>query len=139
MGRPIVMALGVSMFFAVVGALAPALRAAGPVPAELIAATEQVERGKTLFQTHCASCHGPQGEGTTEAPRIIADPHPLKGHKTAQALFDFVSKEMPASAPGSLKAEEYWDVLAFILDANKLLPAETTLGPANAGTIKVGD
>ena len=139
MGRLILMALGASIFVTVVGALAPTLRAAGPVPAELIAATEQVERGKILFQTHCASCHGPQGEGTTEAPRIIADPHPLKGHKTAQALFDFVSKEMPASTPGSLKAEEYWDVLAFILDANKLLPAETTLGPANAGTIKVGD
>jgi cytochrome c len=87
----------------------------------------------------CARCHGPQGQGTDDGPQIIANPHPLKGHKTALALFDFVSTEMPHDAPGSLQAQEYWDVLAFILDANKLLPDNTTLGPDNAATIKVGD
>ena len=115
------------------------IAAAGPSPTAIIAATAQVDRGKTLFAMHCAKCHGEQGQGGEEAPRIIGNPSPIKGHKTAQALFDFVRSEMPFDAPGSLDAQVYWDVLAFILDANRLLPPDTNLGPENAANIKVSD
>jgi mono/diheme cytochrome c family protein len=117
----------------------PVARAAPAVLTDVISATEQVDRGRALFQTHCSECHGQQGEGSSEAPALIAMPHPLKGHKTAQALFDFVSKEMPGNAPGTLQPQVYWDILAFILDANRLLPADTNLGPENAANVKVGD
>jgi mono/diheme cytochrome c family protein len=124
---------------ALTGGLSPALRAAASpaTPVFVIAATEQVERGKNLFQMHCAKCHGQQGEGGEEAPRLIASPHPIKGYKTAQALFDFVRSDMPFDAPGSLMAEVYWDTLAYILDANKILPPDTNLGPDNAGNIRI--
>jgi hypothetical protein len=44
---------------------------------------------------------------------------------------------MPNDTPGSLKVEEYWDILAYILDANKLLAPDTTLGPENAANINL--
>lgn len=101
-----------------------------------IAQTEQIDRGKGIFQTSCSKCHGTQGQGG-DGPRLIGSPNGLSGYNTAQGLFDFASSEMPADSPGSLKAEEYWDVLAFILDANKLLPPNTVLGPENAANIRL--
>lgn len=43
----------------------------------------QVDQGRVVFQTHCASCHGTQAEGTTEWRKTDADgnypPPPLNG------------------------------------------------------------
>lgn len=110
---------------------------ATPSPsAVVVAATEQVERGGNLFRANCAKCHGEQGQGG-EGPRLIGSPNGLHGYRTARGLFDFVSSDMPFDNPGSLKADEYWDILAFILDANTLLPPDTILGPENAGSIRL--
>ncbi len=111
--------------------------AAGPAPSvTLIAATEQTERGKALFGMICAKCHGEQGQGD-KCPRVIGPPNGLSGYGTAKELFDFASTQMPFDDPGTLKADQYWDALAFILDANNLLPPNTILGPENAGDIKL--
>ena len=44
---------------------------------------EQLDRGRTLFQTQCASCHGENAEGTAEWRKTGADgnypPPPLNG------------------------------------------------------------
>lgn len=117
--------------------LAVRAAAAGPAPsATLIAATEQTERGKALFGMICSKCHGAQGQGG-DGPRLIGSPNGLSGYGTARGLFDFASTQMPFNDPGSLKAEQYWDALAFILDANNLLPPDTILGPENAADIKL--
>ncbi len=119
--------------------ISPPVRAAAAgsaPPATLIAATEQTERGKALFGMICAKCHGQQGQGG-DCPRVIGSPNGLSGYGTAKGLFEFVSTQMPFDDPGSLKAEQYWDALAFILDANNLLPPDTILGPENAADIKL--
>lgn len=112
-------------------------RAAWTPPAFLTAATEQTERGKELFAQNCAKCHGDQGEGTGDAPRLIGMPNRIATYMTAKELFDFASTEMPADARGSLMPQVYWDILAFILDANRLLPPNVTLGPENAASIRL--
>lgn len=105
-------------------------------PAALAAATAQVDRGKAVFASHCAKCHGASGQGD-DGPRLIGTPNGLAGFQTAQKLFEFASAEMPHDNPGSLKPEEIWDVLAFILDGNRLLPPDTILGPENAANIRL--
>ena len=119
-------------------ALTPAATDPSEPPAYVVAATEQTERGGAAFRTICAKCHGEQGQGG-DGPRLIGSPNGLKGYLTAKGLFDFASKEMPFDNPASLKPEEYWDILAFILDANKLLPPDTILGPENAANIRLSD
>lgn len=104
-------------------------------PVSLVASTEQVNRGRTIFATACARCHGPNGQGG-DGPRLIGTPNGLAGYGTAQKLFEYTSAEMPMDSPGSLKPEDVWDVLAFILDGNGLLPPNTVLGPDNAATIR---
>jgi cytochrome c len=105
-------------------------------PAILAQAAEQLERGKTVFANVCATCHGESGEGSGDYPRLIGTPNRMATYQTALRLFEFVSSEMPSDNPKSLKPEEYWDVLAFILSQNKLLPENTVLGPDNAGNIR---
>jgi cytochrome c len=102
-----------------------------------IATAEQIARGRAIFEARCAKCHGADGQGTSEAPRLIGQPNGLSGYRTAKGLFDFVSSDMPFDAPGTLTPQEYWDVLAFILDANRLLGADVTLGPDTADGIRL--
>ena len=90
---------------------------------------EQVTRGAEVFGAHCASCHGKGGEGTSEAPAVVgASALPLdppSGAKVRKTQFvtvadvaEFVSKNMPGDAPGSLSEDDYFAVLAFDLHAN---------------------
>ncbi len=98
----------------------------------------QLAKGRELFKEKCARCHGQQGQGTRIGPALVRTPHPLGGYKTVAGLFNYVSKAMPFDAPGSLKEEEYWAVVTFLADANRLLPdKKVTLGPANAESIRL--
>ena len=136
------MLVATTLFFAVVGVSAlwdgsAPLLAATQTPPVLLGATEQTNRGKELFGMNCARCHGDQGQGTSEGPRIIGSPNAIPTYMTAKGLFDFVSVEMPGDARGTLMPQVYWDVLAFILEANSLLPPDVTLGPDNAANIRL--
>lgn len=93
------------------------------------AAAEQAKQGGVLFGKHCARCHGDAGQGTNKAPAVVGagalplDPRPgakvrKTQFKTAKDVADFVVANMPGDKPGSLKAEEYFAILAFDLKAN---------------------
>ncbi len=97
------------------------------VPA--LADEAQVQAGQKLYAKYCAGCHGDAGEGSKKAPPVVGKnalpldpPADRKVRKTqfhtALDVAQFVVKNMPAKKPGSLKPEEYWDILAFDLKAN---------------------
>jgi mono/diheme cytochrome c family protein len=68
----------------------------------------QAQRGEARFKVSCSSCHTAASfAGGTFAERWNG--------QTMGEVFDFVSQAMPENDPGGLKAEEYADVLAFIL------------------------
>jgi cytochrome c len=103
-------------------------------------AKEQAARGKDLYANSCAACHGDALQG-----RLISDsssPPPLKGERfltnwTDLSLADLqtrVQTSMPPDTPGSLKAEEYIDILAFVLEQNAF-PAGEPL-PSDANRLK---
>jgi cytochrome c len=124
----------------VVGLAAGVALAAGTTTAggaARIATAEQVARGRAVFEARCAKCHGADGQGTSEAPRLIGQPNGLSGYRTAKGLFDFVSSDMPFDAPGTLTPQEYWDVLAFLLDGNRVIGPDVTLGPDTAEGIRL--
>jgi cytochrome c len=109
----------------------------GSPPLTVAQAGAQVERGKALFAANCAKCHGDQGHGTNDGPRLVGSGNGLALYESTPKLYDFIRGNMPEESPGSLKDEEYWDTLAFILDANGLLPPNITLGPETAETVKL--
>ena len=73
---------------------------------------EQAERGRKIFRTHCADCHE-TGEFKM-------------GYRTVNDIFS--SREsMPEVSPGSVNAEEYVDLIAYILSANGMPSGEEEL------------
>lgn len=97
---------------------------------------DQIAQGRELFQMYCARCHGAHGEGRI-APALIGPKHGLRGYQTAQRLNAYVSRIMPSDAPGTLKEDEYWAVLAFVLDSNGYLPKGTRLETNNAANVQL--
>ena len=97
---------------------------------------EQATRGKTLYSTECASCHGPELSGGEMAP-------PLTGGEfnsgwdglTVGDLFERIRISMPQNAPGSLSGQQNADILSFVFSANKF-PSGTTELPKEAGILK---
>lgn len=89
---------------------------------------EQVAAGRDVYVAECAKCHGEQGEGGT-GPVLIGGSRRIASYENTTRLYDYVSRTMPFDNAGSLSEEEYWDSIAYLLDANELLPAEAVLGP----------
>ena len=71
----------------------------------------QAARGQTVFTAFCASCHSAaEFNGDTFLGAWDAS--------TALDLFSTIQTKMPMDNPGSLKPEEYADVIAFFFRGN---------------------
>ena len=81
---------------------------------------EQATRGKALYSTECASCHGAELTGGEMAPGLAGGEF-ISGWDglTVGDLFERIRISMPQNAPGSLSGQQNADILAFILSANK--------------------
>jgi mono/diheme cytochrome c family protein len=79
---------------------------------------EQAARGKEKAVAECGACHGEMMEGAL-APTLKGND--FIGHwydSKLRELSDKMTTTMPAQAPGSLKPEEYADIMAFLLEQN---------------------
>ena len=57
--------------------------------------------GEKIYQTHCASCHGANGEGKSDSYG-----HPLVGDRSIGELTEYIRKSMPEDKPGTLGGDE---------------------------------
>jgi mono/diheme cytochrome c family protein len=89
---------------------------------------EQATRGRALYFTHCANCHGQQLEGADTAPALTGSAFTADWDGlTVGDLFDRIRVTMPANRPGSLPRPEIADILAFMLGANQFPSGDTEL------------
>lgn len=92
---------------------------------------DQAARGKARYFTACAACHGGVLQGDGDAPELAGKSFMKRwGNQSVSALFTFAASQMPVGRPGSLGAQGYADVIAFIL-ANNGLPDGARELPAN--------
>ncbi len=85
----------------------------------------QAERGQVLYTESCSGCHAPDLRGDNTSPSLVGMSFTfLWGGSTLGALFERIQEQMPPARPGSLSAQTYRDVLAFVLRANSY-PAGT--------------
>ena len=102
-------------------------------------------RGKQVYETACAACHGADLMGVTNIPnmpagaslRLIGGRGTLTSPKAvatvesywpyATTLFDYIRRAMPFTAPGSLSADEVYAVCAYILGEAKIIDKATVL------------
>jgi len=102
-----------------------------PAAVDADARAEQVAQGRRLYEQNCASCHRQGGIGP-ELTALV-----LSNYRTADRLFRYVSRAMPYDAPGSLDEQTYWDILAFLLAENGMLPEGVVLGPETAPQVEL--
>jgi cytochrome c5 len=87
----------------------------------------QADRGGAIYSEKCATCHegadvdGPPLGGTTFVDRWRED--------TLDGLFEFIKTRMPQTAPGSLPAAAYVDIVAHLLQENDYPAGERELTP----------
>ena len=86
----------------------------------------QSERGQLLFRSKCASCHAPN--------RFTDDLfYTSFAGKPLWEMFDVISDTMPEDNPGSMKPEEYVDVMAYLLKLNSFPTGEIDLPTGRDG------
>jgi S-disulfanyl-L-cysteine oxidoreductase SoxD len=79
----------------------------------------QAERGRASYFAACASCHGAQLAGDTDAPDLAGNAFLKRwDNQSIAALFSFVESRMPVGRPRSLGPVGYADVIAHILASN---------------------
>ena len=102
-------------------------------------------RGKQVYETSCAGCHGADLRGVAGLPNMPAGPalrltggrgtlntaNPVMTVESywpyATTLFDYVRRAMPFQAPGSLTTDELYAVVAYILTEGKVIDKTTVL------------
>lgn len=94
-------------------ALTSPVRARGQKTAnEGVYTDAQATRGEATFQDQCASCHAP-GEFTSDDFLKKWTGKPL------HELYSTVSETMPMDSPGTLKPQQYTDLVSYLLKLNK--------------------
>ena len=105
-----------------------------------------VERGRRVYETKCASCHGATGvEGPYDVlvGRIPNDDFPFANSRTyrstignywpyATTLYEFIYRTMPFEGPGSLEPGEIYSLVAALLFMNEIIAEDAVM---NAETL----
>jgi cytochrome c5 len=88
----------------------------------------QASRGEETYMNICVACH-PAGTYTTPAFKTTWSGRPLAD------LYDQVKQKMPKNDPASLTAEEYAQVVAYLLKINGVPAGKSDL-PADSDALK---
>lgn len=107
----------------------------------LPAGSGTVPEGKAIFLNKCIVCHSGKEQRSLTAPHIgpalITDS--LSRAKTvgnywpyASTIYDYINRAMPYGSPGTLTANEIYSLTAYLLNANKIIPANAVM---NAKTL----
>lgn len=93
--------------------------------------------GAKVYATHCAACHGDQGEGRGDFVALVGGQGTLSSSQplltvgsywpTATTVFDYIRRAMPYNTPGVLTTDEVYAVTAWILEKNGIIAPGTVL------------
>jgi len=102
-------------------------------------------KGKQVYETACAACHGADLKGVAGLPdmpsgaalRLVGGRGTLTSQKPivtvesywpyATTLFDYIRRAMPYTAPGSLSADDIYAVSAYILAEGNIINKSAVL------------
>jgi cytochrome c len=89
----------------------------------------QAERGRAAYQQACVGCHREDLRGDNTAPSLVGESFTfLWGDMEVGELSARIQKVMPPERPGSLPAQTYVDIVAFILQKNAFPAGNQDLG-----------
>ncbi len=87
------------------------------IPPQFTAA--QAANGKIAYTATCAVCHGSTMTNGAYGTPLAGEYFKTNwSHRSARAFYDRARTTMPPGHPGSLSAETYADIMAYILEVN---------------------
>jgi alcohol dehydrogenase (cytochrome c) len=99
-----------------------------PAPATGPFTQEQVDAGRTAYQTSCAGCHGDDLGGRNDASALAGGLFMGSwGGRTTADLLGFMQGSMPPGNPGGLGEANYLNIAAFLLNSNGARPGAAPL------------
>jgi alcohol dehydrogenase (cytochrome c) len=108
-------------------AQAPVFFSGGPAVNITVA---QSNRGKSVYDDNCASCHGANLDDGEFGPPLRGSAFKARwSSQSADGLYSYIAAKMPPSAPAGLSDKAYSDVEAYILLANGVPAGSTELAP----------
>ncbi|HSH76322.1 MAG TPA: PQQ-binding-like beta-propeller repeat protein [Longimicrobiales bacterium] len=115
---------------------------ATPAPQALIPGPHtqaQADAGSQVYDENCQRCHQLDLGGSGDAPPLAGPQFRLTwAARSVSDLLGVVSETMPPARPGSLTAEDYAAVVAYMLSRNGVAAGQVALGPSSAGTVIPG-
>jgi mono/diheme cytochrome c family protein len=88
----------------------------------------QADRGAVVYKADCASCHGDALTGVDEAPALLGTTFLSNWNgQSVGDLVDLTRKSMPKDNENTLTRQQYVDVTAHVLRANKFPAGQTEL------------
>jgi cytochrome c len=110
--------------------------------------------GAELYAEQCASCHGAKLEGVRDpnlpqggAPALIGGRGTLNTPKFKQTvesywpyastLFDYITRAMPYTAPGSLKPDEVYALTEYILAEGNIVPKSAVMDAKSLAKVQM--
>jgi len=89
----------------------------------------QATRGEQSYKQACGYCHRDNLQGD-EGPALVGSRFTYQWRdQSVKDLFVAISTRMPDDAPGSLPAQTYSDIVAFLLNANDAPAGDIELTP----------
>ncbi len=89
---------------------------------------EQAAEGKTAYSKSCASCHGQTLGGSEFASALNGMTFSNNwGGKSAVELFTYINTKMPPATPGQLGPEGAAQIIAYLLQENRIQAGQTQL------------
>ena len=103
--------------------------------------------GEVLFIERCASCHGEFAEGVDRWPVLAGGHDTLKSENPVKTIgsywpylstvFDYINRAMPFGDAQSLKPDESYALVAYILSMNDIVDENFVLTRENFTSIKL--
>lgn len=91
----------------------------------------EARRGTAAYHASCSGCHGADLGGDGTAPSLAGESFAFQwSDTTVKDLFTRIKTLMPPDRPDSLPVDTYRDIVAFVLQSNKLPAGEQELDPA---------
>ncbi len=119
----------------------------GPDGADLPPGSGTPQQGEQVYLAKCLACHGEKGSGKPNDQLVGGQGSLEPGHapvKTvgsfwpyATTLFDYVRRAMPLNEPKSLRDEEVYAVVAYILRLNGVIGENDTIDAQTLPAIRM--
>jgi S-disulfanyl-L-cysteine oxidoreductase SoxD len=105
-----------------------------------------VADGRQIYEVKCLACHGINGQGQpmdrlTGGVGSLPSPTPVKTVNSywpyATSLFDYIRRAMPLTTPQTLRSDEVYALVAYILSIDSVVKPDAVLDAKNLPQVKM--